>query len=109
MRTLYFDVDKQVISKDPQCDYSNLVVGSEGYLELSFRFSKEWDGFVKVAAFYSPLGREYPPRNLADGKSCVIPFEALEKRSFKVQVIGKKNDSRLKTNKLVVHQNGGIL
>ena len=43
MRTLYFDVDKQVISKDPQCDYSNLVVGSEGYLELSFRFSKEWD------------------------------------------------------------------
>ena len=31
MRTLYFDVDKQVVSKDPQCDYSNLVVGSEGY------------------------------------------------------------------------------
>lgn len=107
MRTLRFIVDDQIIRIDPTCDISHLVPGSQGYLLAEFAFSKEWDGCSKVAAFYSPLGREYPPRVLADGKTCVIPFEALEKRTFKVQVIGKKGSLRLQTNKVVVKQNGG--
>lgn len=107
MRTLRFIVDEQIIRKDPTCDFSNLVPGSKGLLVAEFSFTKEWDGCAKVAAFYSPLGREYPPRVLADGKTCVIPFEALEKRAFKVQVIGQKSDLKLKTNKVTVSQNGG--
>lgn len=107
MRTLKFIVENQIIRQDPTCDFSNLVPGSKGYLTAEFSFSKEWDGCTKVAAFYSLLGNEYPPRALADGKTCVIPFEAIEKRVFKIQVIGKKNDIKLKTNKVVVNQNGG--
>lgn len=107
MRTLHFIVDGQTICQDPTCDFSNLIPGSHGYLVGEFSFSKDWDGYGKVVGFYSPLGREYPPRVLADGKTCVIPFEALEKRSFKVQVVGKKKTSVIKTNKVTVKQNGG--
>lgn len=109
MKTLRFIVENQIIKKDPTCDFSNLVPGTKGYLNAEFSFSKEWDGMTKVVGFYSPLGREYSPRALADGKTCIVPFEALEKRIFKIQVIGQSPDSmqKLKTNKIVVYQNGG--
>lgn len=106
-RVLRFIVDDQILCPDSTCDFSNLAPGHRGYLVAEFAFSKEWDGCNKVAAFYSPLGREYPPRALGYGNACVIPFEALEKRSFKIQVIGKRGDILIKTNKLTVKQNGG--
>ena len=107
MKTLRFIVDGQTIQKDPSCDFSGLTPGSSGYITAKFSFSSEWYGFTKAAAFYSPLGFEYPARLLYDGVTCVIPFEALEKRSFKVQVIGQKGDIKIKTNKVAVSQNGG--
>lgn len=108
MKTLRFIVDDQIIRKDPNCDdFFSLIPGSSGYVTAEFTFSKEWYGFTKVAAFYSPLGFEYPARLLYDGATCVIPFEALKKRSFKVQVIGQKDDVKIKTNKVAVSQNGG--
>lgn len=107
MRTLKFIVNGQIITRAPKCDFSNLVPGSNNYIEAKFMFSNEWDGFTKVAAFYSPLGKEYPPQVLTVGKSCVIPKEALTKRSFKIQIIGMKDDHKLTTNKLLVCQNGG--
>lgn len=107
MKTLRFIVDDQIIREDPSCDFSGLTPGSSGYVTAKFIFSSEWRGFTKVAAFYSPLGFEYPARLLYDGETCVIPFEALKKRVFKVQVIGQKDDVKIKTNKLAVSQNGG--
>ena len=109
MKTLRFIVENQIIKKDPTCDFSNLIPGSKGYLIAEFSFSKEWENMAKVVGFYSPLGREYPPRVLADGKTCVIPFEALEKKTFKVQVIGQSKDfnRKLKTNKVTICQTGG--
>lgn len=108
MRTLKFIVNKQFITQDPKCDFSGLVAGTNGYLKAEFTFSSDWNGMTKVADFYSPLGREYPPQILEDGKTCNIPAEALTKSSFKIQVIGKgANNSKLVTNKLMVIQNGG--
>lgn len=107
MRTLKFIINEQIITQDPNCDFSNLVPGSEGYLKASFTFSPEWNDSVKVAAFWSPMGREYPPQIISDDNTCLIPIEALAKRTFFVQVIGKKKDLRLTTNKVKVSQNGG--
>lgn len=108
MRSLKFIVNKQSITQDPQCDFGGLVPGTNGYLKAEFTFSSDWNGMSKVAAFYSPLGIEYPPQILEDGKTCDIPAEALAKSSFKIQVIGKGADnSKLVTNKLMVIQNGG--
>lgn len=107
MRTLKFIVDGQTITQDPKCDFSGLIPGSKGYLRAEFTFSSEWGNCKKVAAFFSPLGIEYTPQVLRDGKSCIIPTEALEKRAFKVQVIGKRNDFQIATNKVAVRQDGG--
>ena len=107
MRTLKFIVDKQIIKQDPNCDFDDLIPGSEGYLQAEFSFSPEWKGTVKAVGFFSVMGKEYEPQILKDGKTCMIPAEALAKRSFKVQVMGKREGFKLKTNKVTVSQNGG--
>ena len=104
MRTLKFIVNKQIIIRDPSCDFSGLVPGTEGYLRAEFCFSKDWDGCVKVASFLSSTGHEFEPRVLEDGLSCDIPSEALTKRAFKIQVLGKGENLKLVTNKVTVLQ-----
>lgn len=108
MRTLKFNVDGLSITPNPDCDFSGLVPGSEGYLKAEFIFSQEWTDLTKAAAFFSVLGKEYTPKLLEDGKSCIIPAEALAKRKFKIRVIGQgKDGNKLITNKVTVSQNGG--
>lgn len=108
MRTLKFIVEDQIIRADPECDFNNLVPGTDGYLQAVFTFSKEWNNCVKVATFYSQMGTEYDPQILRDGKTCMIPAEALKRRIFKVQVNGRgQNSKKLTTNRLAVRQNGG--
>ena len=107
MRTLRFIVDGQKIKHDPECDFSGLVPGTEGYLQAEFIFSKEWNSCVKVATFWSRMGKEYPPQALKDGKTCVIPAEALKGRKFKVGVIGQCRDYKITTHTVEVCQNGG--
>lgn len=102
MQTLKFIVEGQVIKPDPECDFSGLVPG----IQAEFTFSKEWTSVPKVVAFYSRLGNEYPPQALKDGKTCTIPTEALRKRIFKVQVLGKNG---LATNRLEIDQKGGTV
>lgn len=100
MRTLKFIVNGPVIIPDPECDFSGLVPG----IKAEFTFSKEWTSTPKVVAFYSRLGNEYTPQALKDGKTCIIPAEALRKRIFKVQVLGTNG---LVTNRLEIDQKGG--
>lgn len=106
MRTLRFIVEGQIIKLDPNCDFSGLIPGTTGYLQAEFSFSPEWGGCKKVAAFWSLMGKEYPAQILTDGGTCMIPFEALERQTFKVQVLGKKKDLTLVTNKVAVRQDG---
>lgn len=107
MRTLKFIVNDQIIERDPNCDFSDLVPGTDGYLRAEFSFSQAWSGYYRVAGFYSPMGKEYPARILEDGKSCMIPAEACARRTFYVKVLGKRGDDKLVTNKVAVSQNGG--
>lgn len=107
MRTLRFIVDKQIIKPDPKCDFSGLIPGTEGYLQAEFSFSSEWKGCVKVAAFYSRMGKEYPPQVLDENNRCMIPAEATAKSIFGIRVIGKKDNLKITTDKTIVYQNGG--
>lgn len=111
MRTLRFIVDGDTIEQDPSCDFSNLFPGRNPEVEAEFVFSPEWENSVKVAAFWSMLDKEYEPQVLEDD-SCLIPMGALERASFKIQVIGKKRETSrkviaLSTNKLTLRQSGG--
>lgn len=107
MRTLKFVVDGQIIKQDPNCDFSGLIPDTEGHLKAEFNFSSEWANCVKVVGFYSALGKEYPAQVLNDGKTCMIPSEALRRRVFKLRVVGKRGAEKLTTNKLAISQNGG--
>ena len=108
MRTLKFIVEGQTIRQDPNCSFDGLVPGTEGFLYADFSFSPEWNGYVKVAAFYSRLGKEYPPQTLKNGKKCLIPAEALEKRIFKIRIIGKNAEgATMLTDKITIDQDGG--
>lgn len=107
MRTLRFIVNDQLIKQDPNCDFNGLVPGTEGYLQAEFSFSPEWNNCAKVASFYSVMGKEFAPQVLKDGKTCIIPADALKGRVFKIQVLGRKDDLKIITNKVEVHQNGG--
>lgn len=109
MRTLKFNVNGQNIALDPNCDISSLVPGTSGYVRAEFSFSKEWDDCVKVAAFYSNLGREFEPQILKNGKVCEIPIEALKKSVFKIKVLGQKTGYTICTNKITVYQKGGTV
>lgn len=109
MRTLKFIIDGQIIKKDPNCDFSGLVPGTEGYLNARFSFSPEWNGCAKVAAFYSNFGREHGAMVLEDGVSCKIPATALAKKTFYIRVFGKKKDFKITTNKVSVDQDGGVV
>lgn len=106
MRTLKFIVSGQTITLDPGCNCDNLIPGTKGYLQAEFSFSKEWENCVKVAAFFSNLGREYEPQVIKDNMTCTIPAEALKKSIFKVQVMGQKGEFKLQTNKVKVYQKG---
>ena len=107
MRTLKFIVNGSVIDKDPNCDFSGLVPGSGEEIVAEFSFSNDWAKYAKVAAFWSLLGREYQPQIVKNGVRCTIPSEALERRAFKVQVIGFKDGDKIRTNKVEVRQRGG--
>ena len=102
MRTLEFVVESQLIKKKTDCDFSNIVAGSIGYLKAKFHFSPEWMGCRKAASFWVD-GNEYPVL-LDTFNSCVIPPEALTGDRFSVSVTGVKSDYKIKTTKTKVRQ-----
>lgn len=101
MRTLEFIITGQKIAKNPDCDFSGIVAGTEGYLQAEFLFSEEWAG-CRMAAVFSSLGKEYP-RPVTEGK-CVIPAEALEWDNFGVRVVGQRENYRITTNEIKIRQ-----
>lgn len=100
-RFLKFKVDRQIIKKDG--DFSGIVKESHGYLSAEFSFSPDWSGCKVVASFFAG-GQEYavPISN----HRCLIPDEVLNGDYFRVQVVGKKNNQIIKTNKVLVRQEG---
>lgn len=101
MRTLKFIVTAQAITKDPSCDFSDIVAGTKGYLWAEFSFSPEWSG-CRMAAVFSCLCKEYAQPIV--NNRCEIPAEALTWDSFGVQVVGQKENYRITTNEVKVRQ-----
>lgn len=101
MRALVFDVNDQIIEKNSNCDFDNIVSGTEGYLVAKFRFNKEWEGYGKVAVFTN-LSKTCP--RIVKGNECIIPKEALDGDKFTVSVTGVKAGQRLTTNSVTVEQ-----
>ena len=101
-RILKFIVDGQRIKKDKNCDFTNIVSGSKGYLYAKFSFKNGWEN-CNIAASFWKLGEEYPV--LLDSKmKCKIPDDALDWNNFKVSCMGMNGNYRITTNKIMVEQ-----
>lgn len=107
MRTLRFIVDGETITADPSCDFTGLFPNKNSEIRAEFVFPPEWNRRVKVAAFWSMLDNEYPPKVLEDDNTCMIPEEALAKPAFKIQILGRNRGLPFKTNTVTVYQRGG--
>lgn len=105
MRELIFDVEQQRLKRNPDCDFSGIVAGSEGYLKAKFNFlSDDWNGCKKIASFMS-LGIEGDMGvYLDENNSCDIPPEATMFDEFIVSLIGVKPDYKIPTNSLRIKQ-----
>ena len=105
MRVLEFIADKQLLQKDPACDFTNIAPGSSGYLTAHFKFStREWRGCVKAASFWYN-GKEYAV--LLKNDACVIPSEVLVARKFEVSVSGARSSGyRITSTRTTVRQEG---
>lgn len=104
MRKLEFDVSKQRITKNKDCDFSGLVAGTVGYLRATFNFSSsEWGNCVNKLARFWIDGREYAEL-LDESNGCVIPSEVLTGRKFEVSVLGVSPGYRIETNRVSVRQ-----
>ena len=101
MRTLKFIVDVQHIHKDPSCDFTNIVAGTQNYLQAEFTFSPEWHDCILVASFWRG-GKEHAAL-IQDGM-CEIPAEVLGGRTFGLSIIGQRDDYRITTNRILIRQ-----
>lgn len=104
MRILEFNVQKQRLIKDRNCDFSGLVAGSVGYLHAKFSFSEnEWgDCSIKIARFW--LGEKEHAMVLDNNNCCEIPPEVLTGNIFQVSVVGAASGYKIETNKINVRQ-----
>ena len=101
MRLLRFNVNAQRITKDPNCDFTNIIPGTSGYLRAHFTFSPKWDNCTKVAQFWRG-DQEYA--SLIENGECDIDPAALVGNTFRVSVIGQRKNFRLTTDKVMVRQ-----
>lgn len=105
MRLLKFNVDAQKLSKDPTCDFNNLVAGTRKYLRAYFTFSPEWDDCVKVVSFWRG-NKEHAV--ILQNDECEIDPEALVGTTFGVTVTGQRGEYRITTDKVTVRQRGRL-
>lgn len=101
MRLLKFNVNAQTIEKDPDCDFDNIVAGTQGYLKAQFTFSPEWRDCILVASFWR--GKSEHAVFIRNGE-CMIHPDALVGPTFRVSVTGQRGDYRITTNKVLVRQ-----
>lgn len=107
MRVLRFIVNGRSIKPDSSCDFEGLFPGKNDHIQAEFDFSSEWMDSPKVVAFWSMMGVEYPPQELDEYDTCMIPIEALKKPAFKIQMIGRQKGVLVSTNRLTIYQRGG--
>lgn len=104
MRDLLFNVKKQSLSKNEKCDFSNIIKGSENYLNCCFTFDSDWNGVTKVVVF--EVGSEYEVC-LLHNNSCFIPSRFKDKDKMTVRVVGQKGDQKISTNRVELVQDNG--
>lgn len=102
-RILEFEITAQRMIKKRDCNFSNIIAGTIGYLKAKFYFSQEeWGGCKKAASFWID-GQEHAVL-LDENNTCIIPHEVLVGDKFLVSVTGLRSSYKITTNQVKVKQ-----
>lgn len=101
MRTLNFKVKGQSLSKDPKCDFNNIMSGSKNYLLLKFDFSEDLLNFKKVACFVKGYAIEYVP---IINDCCFVPENITDSHKISFFITFVDNDIKFESNKISIKQ-----
>lgn len=101
MRTLIFDVHRQKLEQNPECDFEHIVAGSKNYLKAYFNLPEDWQNCPVAASFWR--GKEENAVILKEN-SCDVPEEVLEYPTFRVSLTCMKGKQQIPTNKLLIRQ-----
>ena len=103
MRTLNFTITKQKLTKDNDCNFDNLVTGTENYLEAFFKFDDDWIMLRNICVFkgldnlYRSPSIEKSVMIRQSGK-CQIPKQILEYPIVQLYVVGINQNKKIYTN-----------
>jgi len=92
MRTISFTITGQRITGSA---ISDLVGNTKNYVEASFSFSSEWDGFFKIAIF-TANSKQYPA--ILQNNKCMVPDIAMSGEYMDVGVMAGNNGTVLSTD-----------
>lgn len=103
MRKLSFKCNGQKLTRSG--DFSGIVAGSKGYLCVTIDFGVDWKSMAKVAEFRVGNNKDIYPVLIRNG-ACEVPNEVTDGRAFYVRIVGKHGDQRVRTNEVIVRQEG---
>lgn len=101
MRVLKFHVRGTQIEKDSNCDFDNIVRGSNNWLQLEFDFDKEWNRTSRVISLKNLDGEE---KNIILQNKVVLPEEVTKGSIFSFVLYGKDGDKKIQTNRMIINQ-----
>lgn len=95
--------------------YDDVVSDSVKYLKICFKFSDDWDSYIKTAIFRNDRADITITVLLEDGEPlyegdgiCLVPYEVIKSPDFTVSAFGVKDESIITTDakKIIVHESG---
>lgn len=101
MRELHFDVTGQLLRRNKQCDFENIVRGSDNYLCLVFHFDNDWKETKRVISFYDVDGKQ---TNEIIQDKVTVPVDVTHGSMFYFELTGKSNKTRITTNRMYIEQ-----
>lgn len=102
MRTLKYKVQKQNVIRDNTCDFSNIVRGTNNYINLIFEWDEDWKNKAKVISLRNAEGVE---TNLAVKENVALPEIVTNGSIFSFVLYGKDLEQKIQTNREYVEQN----
>ena len=101
MRELHFDVAGQLLRRNKQCDFENIVRGSDNYLCLVFHFDNDWRETKRVISMYDVDGNQI---NESEQDKATVPVSVTHGSMFYFELTGKSNKTRITTNRMYIEQ-----
>ena len=86
-------------------DFSGIVKGTVNYLKCSFDFTgTDWNQ-CKIAVVFEKRENKNATA-LGSDRTVTVPADISEEKSFRVYVVGAKDNYKIVTNKVLVKQEG---